>query len=1651
MLKMNLSRYTSFLRSLFFVRVWPAVRGSNSSLRGAGAGALLALISLSLFLWQMAPQAAPKPEAPAPKSATPAIATYRSPGKQHKIRLTDPALKQNLLAQNAQLLADYGTEQLLSVDNALLEQLMDGPLRQSLLNRDEDNLLFLHAGTLDTTKPEMQAARRLPQLTKSVAADAGKSLHLVQFIGPVKPEWYAALVETGVQVLAYVPNNAYLIYGASAELAEVQSWAQQSKYVQWDGEFQEAFKLDPSIAEWRATLGKTAANLNLAQATELFAIQLVNDPTSNQDTLQLINALRAEPIKSQFRVLNYLNVIVRLPLSVVEKTLVGRADIVSIARYVVPVKMDERQNIIMTGNLTAGQPNASDYLNYLSQQGLNQNQFNASGFVVNVSDSGIDNATTLPNHFALYTSGNTANTTRVVYNRLEGAPNLGSTLQGCDGHGTLNAHIIGGFVPTGAPFNVFPHADNAGFRWNLGVAPFVKLGSTVIFDPRNYTFPDLKNVEARAYQDGARISSNSWGSPVNGSYTIDAQAYDALVRDAQPVGSAAPQAGNQEQVIVFSAGNSATSGSIGSPGSAKNVITVGAAESVNAIGGADGCNVGDDQANNANDIANFSSRGPTQDGRRKPDLVAPGTHITGGVFQATNPDVFGTAAECFITASSGISICGGVAGAKFYPNSQQFYTASSGTSHAAPAVAGAAALVRQRFLNAGTGAPSPAMTKAVLMNTARHLNGVSANDTLWSNNQGMGEVNLSTFFGLFSQPTVLRDQVAADIFTASGQRRTFTGNIADATKPVRITLAWTDAPGSLIGNAFVNNLDLEVTINGQTYLGNVFAGPNSVSGGLADPRNNVESVYLPAGTTGPYVITVKATNIAGDGIPNFGGALDQDFALVIANANQVDQAVITGAGTALTSESCVPGNNVVDPGETVTLNLSLQNIGSLATSNLTATLQPTGGVINPSAAQNYGALAAAGAAQVRPFTFTTVGVCGGTITATLLLQDGATNLGSVSYTINLGQQTASTATFTSGLSFTIPNGAPATTSGPASPYPSSINISGVTGTVSKVTVTFNGLSHTNPDDLDMLLVGPTGQKILLMSDAGGDTDLSSVTFTLDDTAAQLPNATAITAGTYAPTNYGDGDTFNLPAPAGPYGDPLLANFNGLNPNGVWTLYMMDDADGDAGALPNWALNITTTTAVCCSTTSCGAITINPSTLTAGNINTPYTQTFTQTGGTGSAAFGITGTLPLGLTFTSAGVLSGTPTQSGSFPITVSAVDAANCLGTRQYTLLIGNLVIATTSLPDTRINQAYSQTLTATGGTAPYSWSVVSGSLPTGLTLNASGTLFGTPTVGGTFNFTVRVTDVQSVTSQKSFSVKVNRSTVKADFDGDGKTDLSVWRGSNGNWLSINSSNGFLQTIPWGAGYAPYFDLPVPGDYDGDGKTDQAIWRGQDSIWYIRKSSDGQPILQLWGTNAAPYFDVPVPGDYDGDGKTDIAIWRPGDGNWYILRSSDGNFTIEAWGTSGDTPVPGDYDGDGKTDLAFWRGSEGNWYIKRSSGGTQTILWGAGYAPYFDVPVQGDYDGDGKTDLAIWRGQDSIWYIRKSTDGQPILQLWGINTAPYFDVPTPGDYDGDGKTDIAIWRPGDNNWYVLRSSNGSFLIQAHGQSGDVPLPAYGVK
>ena len=261
----------------------------------------------------------------------------------------------------------------------------------------------------------------------------------------------------------------------------------------------------------------------------------------------------------------------------------------------------------------------------------------------------------------------------------------------------------------------------------------------------------------------------------------------------------------------------------------------------------------------------------------------------------------------------------------FFPAGQQWYTASSGTSHSTPAIAGVAALIRQHFINQALPPPSPAMTKALMMNSARYMTGAGANDTLPSNNQGMGEVNLNIVFRRLRHRASLHDQVGGRHVHRDRAAARHHGN-GRRHRPSRSASRWPGptSPARRSGNAYVNNLDLEVTVGGNTYKGNVFSGAFSATGGTADTRNNVESVFIPAGVTGSFVIKVKATNIAGDGVPGDANPLDQDFALVVYNATEAPLPVHEPAARRWSlAESCSPANSAIDPAETVTVNFDL--------------------------------------------------------------------------------------------------------------------------------------------------------------------------------------------------------------------------------------------------------------------------------------------------------------------------------------------------------------------------------------------------------------------------------------------------------------------------------------------------------------------------------------------------------------------------------------------------------------------------------------------------------------------------------------------------------------------------------------------------------
>lgn len=378
---------------------------------------------------------------------------------------------------------------------------------------------------------------------------------------------------------------------------------------------------------------------------------------------------------------------------------------------------------------------------------------------------------------------------------------------------------------------------------------------------------------------------------------------------------------------------------------------------------------------------------------------------------------------------------------------------------------------------------------------------------------------------------------------------------------------------------------------------------------------------------------------------------------MVANvASVATPTVIVSSGFAfnLISESRTPANGSIDPGETVTLALSLRNTGNVAATDILATLNASGGVTSPSVPQSYGALAAANGAATRTFTFTAdPSVTSGAITLTVDLVD-ATATGNVSH----GQISAM---------FDLPathdhmNAAAISAPDVGSAPVSEIQVSGLAGTVvDTVTVVLHGVTHAFPTDLDVLLVGPNNVGVVLMSDAGRHHPLSGVDLNFSDSASRvLSRIDPITAGTYRPTDYiekSPADDYTIAgAPAGPYFDSLSA-FSGIAPNGVWSLYVIDDVADYAGQITGgWSLMFDTVSPVSTSAGLSAVISSDKNPATFGDSLT-YTITIHNDGPATANNISLSGDFADGINVQGVALLSvptGSLTTSSTDPIAVS--------------------------------------------------------------------------------------------------------------------------------------------------------------------------------------------------------------------------------------------------------------------------------------------------------------------------------------------------------------------------------------------------------------
>jgi subtilisin-like proprotein convertase family protein len=602
--------------------------------------------------------------------------------------------------------------------------------------------------------------------------------------------------------------------------------------------------------------------------------------------------------------------------------------------------------------------------------------------------------------------------------------------------------------------------------------------------------------------------------------------------------------------------------------------------------------------------------------------------------------------------------------------------------------------------------------------------------------------------------------------------------------------------------------------------------------------------------------------------------------------------------------------------------------------------------------------------------------------------------------------------------------------GTASPYPSEIQISGMSGFITGIIVDLGNFSHAAPDDVDVLLVSPSGRSLVLMSDAGGNNAASGLGITFDDSAPNiLPDNAPLASDSYKPANYDPGDAF--PAPAVAPNITTLSGFAGSQPNGIWKLYVVDDTGANAGSLAGgWSITLQSSTSAC------------PFDISSS------TQAFPAAGGNGSFQINIPG--GCAWTATSNSSFVNVTSGAGDGSSTINFNVAPNTGGARTASITVSNSLVTRTfliqqasgcptSVSPSVLNFPSTNSIAAVGITAAPNcvWSASTDAnwiliqqkpQPGNGTIIVSTSTNPNPNPRtATITIGARTVTVNQAGTASAIPAK------RFDFDGDNKADISVFR--QGNWYLQQSAAGFA-SVQFGLST----DRIVPVDYDGDRKTDIAVFR--DGDWYILQSSNNTFRARHWG---AAGTDQPVPADFDGDGKADLAVRRSGaeassPTYFFILQSASNTEQTHQFGITGiDRALPADYDGDGKADLAVYREAGGNWYVLQSSDGNlRGVQFGLGN--FQDQPVPRDYDGDGRTDFAVYRQSSGTWYLLQSSAGFTGIQF-GIST----DIPVPADYDGDGKTDLGVYRGG--AWYLLRSAQGFGAVQ-FGLADDVPVPSF---
>lgn len=707
------------------------------------------------------------------------------------------------------------------------------PFRATSSEPDPAHTVALRTALLDT-----RTAARAPRgaLREGAGERERPDVLIVKFPAPVTAAQDRAL-KAAATVYAYLPHFAYLVRPLTvsregATTAALSSIASLSAIgASWTGVYEPAYKLSPSVGAALAT-APSEGEPPLAVLVELFPDA---DLDAFRETLRElgIRSVVGAARKSSFSRVRLL--LSRAELGRVHEALANRSEVLFVDVEARRVLLNDTTVWVCQSGVTGGQATP-----------VFTNGIFGQGQVVAILDTGIDPdmcyfrdpARGLPprNECDGGTVVDPLQRKVLAVDFLwtsECAGGISATEWDTHDHGT---HVAG----TAAGDNFAnPLTHDAGD----GMAPGAKLviqdgGLTTdnCADLPGIGCPvvDLVPIFQQTYTQGARIHSNSWGDQENAMPQND---YTAATQDADEF-----TWNHKDFLILFAAGNSGPgTATVGSPSVAKNVVSVGA-----TLRGA-----------SAESMASFSSCGPTDDGRIKPDVTVPGSSI--------------------VSADNDLNTATNNCGSR----------TMSGTSMATPGAAGLAALARQYFADgfhptgqasaANAFQPSAALVKAVLVNSAQPMTGSGTGGTIPASCQGWGRVHLDKALAFPGDARQLwvKDNALPFPTGSSNDTRVYSFTVA-AGEALKATLVWSDYPAAVAaGTHLVNDLDLVVAGPGGTYLGNVFSSGQSTTGGSADRKNTVEQVLLNAPAAGTYTVTVRSFNV-----PNG----PQPFALVVTGA-----------------------------------------------------------------------------------------------------------------------------------------------------------------------------------------------------------------------------------------------------------------------------------------------------------------------------------------------------------------------------------------------------------------------------------------------------------------------------------------------------------------------------------------------------------------------------------------------------------------------------------------------------------------------------------------------------------------------------------------------------------------------------------------------